>query len=511
MSGKMVGKKGRVLRSLRRPEASYELSETEQKRKETAERLDREDLMYTGRVVVDSDERLLSPPELVRPAVGKTLQIAKRAPEVSFGSIPYGARFFSPDRIAPDNALWSSWSQSMYDHRTDSFYGFVGDHGWTNPHLHMVAYRSKERRIDCLPEINRELGRKPQQFGDGKVHGFPDIYQPEYSSSPHLWFATYWCRYPQPSEEDFDTGYDGGHIMSYDLNGGHVVDYGVPVPRAAWPLHRVDRERGLFYGLGMFSEFLCWDINSQEIRWAGYLPPIGREKDPFAISPGMKWYNRCLLIDEETGFVYSNNLINENLNLIKYDPHRNRFYELDVKMPSGSPIRSFTRRKDGDGLFWGMTLVGELYSFDPEREKLELHGRPWPLNDAFSTTIDMSPGGRYLYLGVACHGRGYPYGSPILQYDKKEGTSKIIAFLFPYYYDTYGYIPGGTYSFKLDDEGGRLFSIWNGAFADVEPLKTLFDAYDADNPGSWSIPQPHDAFGHCAVFEISIPEEEREE
>lgn len=508
---KRYGRKGIILRSLREPERSYDLPKAEQARKELAEKMDKENLMQTGRVVVDSDKALLTPPEMVSKALGDKLTVAKEAPEVAFGSIPYGSRFFSKGRVAPDNALWSSWSQSIFESNGRKFYGYVGDHGWTNPHLHMVEYDSDNRAINCLPEINRELGRKPGQFGDGKVHGFPGVYQPSYAENPQVWFATYWCRYPEPLDEDFDTGYSGGHIMSYDPANRCFVDYGVPVHRAAWPLHRVDTRRGLFYGLGMFSEFLCWDINAQENRWAGYLPPMGREKDPFAVSPGMKWYNRCLLIDEETGMVYSNNLLNDNLNVIKYDPHKNRFFELDIPMPTGSPIRSHTRQRDKDGFFWGLTLTGDLYSFDPDREKLELHGRPWPLNDAFSVSIDMSPGGRYLYFGIGSHGRGYPYGSPILQYDKQSGRTKILAFLFPYYYKKYGYIAGGTYSFKLDDKGEKLFAIWNGSFTDFNQLNEQYKAYGADDPVNWSLPHPHDAFGYCSIFEVSIPESERQE
>jgi hypothetical protein len=510
-SEKTYGRKGTLLRSLGEPEGSYELSGSELSRRELAEKMDKENLMNSGRVVVDSQESLLAPPATVDQALGEKLTLAETPPEVAFGSIPYGHRFFSPERSAPANALWSSWSQSIFDSAGRKFYGYVGDHGWTNPHLYMVEYDSDKRKITCLPEINRELGRKPGQFGDGKVHGFPGIYRPRYAENPQVWFATYWCRYPQPLEEDFDTGYTGGHIMSYDPVRQSFVDYGVPVQRASWPLHRLDAKRGLFYGLGMFGEFLCWDIETQENRWAGYLPPMGQEKDPFAVSPGMKWYNRCLLIDEETGMVYSNNLLNDQLKMIKYDPHKNRFFELDIPMPTGSPIRSHTRYRDREGLFWGLTLSGDLYSFDPEHEKLELHGRPWPLNDAFSVSIDASPGGRYLYFGIGSHGRGYPYGSPILQYDKQSGRTKILAFLFPHYYEKYGYIAGGTYSFKLDDRGERLFAIWNGSFTDVGPLNKQFRTYGASDAVNWSIPHPHDAFGHCAVFEVRIPESERRE
>ncbi len=508
---KRVGRRGVALRPVTEPEVPYALSAQESERKRLAEKADTKGLMYTGRVVVDRDERFLKAPATVEKHLGKQLIVAAKAPEVEFASVPYAYRFFSPDRVTPDNALWSSWSQSTYYREGKRFYGSVGDHGWTNPHLHLVEYDTEKRQLNCLPEVNKVLGRGTNQFGEGKIHGFPDMYQPDYLENPHLWFCTYWCRYPTPLDEDFATGYTGGHIMSYNPQDGYFVDYGVPVERASWPLHRVDRARGLLYGLGMFSEFFCWDINRQETKWAGYLPPMGREKDVFAISPGMKWYNRCLMIDEHTGMVYSNNLLNDNLNLIKYDPHRNRFFELDVPMPGRSPLRCFTRERDKDGLFWGLTMAGDLYSFDPDREKLELHGRLWPLNDAFSVSIDSSPGGRYLYFGIASHARGYPYGSPVLQYDKKTKKTKILAFLFPYYYEKYGYIPGGTYSFKLDDEGKKLFSVWNGSFTDVKPLQEKFRDYHAEDISKWSIPHPHDAFGHAGVFVVNIPEEERQE
>jgi len=156
-------------------------------------------------------------------------------------------------------------------------------------------------------------------------------------------------------------------------------------------------------------------------------------------------------------------------------------------------------------------MVGDLYSFDPDREKLEIHERLWPLMDAFSVSIDSSPGGRYLYFGIASHARGYPYGCPILQYDKKTKRTKILAFLFPYYYEKYGYIPGGTYSFKLNDEGTKLFSVWNGSFGDIKPLQDKLHDYKAEDSRTWSIPHPHDAFGHAAVFVVNIPEEERRE
>jgi len=41
-------------------------------------------------------------------------------------------------------------------------------------------------------------------------------------------------------------------------------------------------------------------------------------------------------------------------------------------------------------------------------------------------------------------------------------TSKVIAFLHPFYFERYGYTPDGTFSSALDEKGERLFVTWNG-------------------------------------------------
>ncbi|HUV09239.1 MAG TPA: hypothetical protein VMX75_16000 [Spirochaetia bacterium] len=506
MQNKTIGRKGQLLAHREKKEFPYALSDSEQKRKQIAERMDKKSLLKSaGKAVEDQDDRLLVPPASVERVLNDKLVVAQSAPRIDFAVIPYNYRYFpemTGDRkIGP----WSSWGQSGYHPAEDKFFGAVGDHGWYNSNLHVVEYDCSQRSAKCLPEINTLLERKPEEFGEAKIHGYPDVYKASYLKNDHLWFCTYWCRYPEPLEHDFASGYTGGHIMSYDLKDGSFVDYGVPLVRASWPYHRVDRRNGILYGNGMFGEFLAWDINRQELKWAGYLPP------------GMKWFNRCLMIDEESGMVYSNNATEGSRKIIKYDPLKNRFSELSIEMPLNRQynktvsMRCHARTRSKDGKFWGLTSLGDLFCFDPVAENLEIKERLWPLNDAYSVTMDQSPGGRYLYFGIGSHGRGYPYGTPILQHDLHTHTTKILAFLHPYYFEKYGYIAGGSYSFKLDDKGEKLFMIMNGDFTELEDLERKYREYDPDETKNWSVPSPHDAFGHCATFVIHIPEGERAE
>ena len=469
-----------------------ELSEAEAKRKAVALQMDRKGLLTTSKVVEDRNERMLKAPESVQPFIGREIHVANEAPLIEFAIVPVKPQFFSEappgNRIGP----WSNWSQATFYSKTGKFYSAVGDHGAYDAHLYIVEYDPARKVVRCLPEVNAVLGRKKNQFGEGKIHGWLDFYPP---GSPNLWFCTYWAKYPEPEEEDYTTGYDGGHIMSLNVENGDIVDYGVPLKRASWPYHRVDTKRGIMYAVGMFGEFLAWDINEQKVLWAGYLPD------------GIKWWNRAIMIDEQTGFVYTTNKSAEDkeIHFIKYDPWKNRFFKLECTMPFDPPakagrlpersqMRAQTSHRGPDGLFWGVSRNGELFSFDPEKEKVIDRGVNWPGKERYTCSMVRSPKGRYIYYLPGAHGMSFAEGAPVVQYDTLSGEKKVLAFLHPYYYDKYGYTMGGTFSIALDDSGAKLFILMNGAFIDLEEQIKL------QNP---------DVFGNPSILLIHIPESER--
>lgn len=480
-----IGERGILLQPLQadRIGEPVTLSEKERKRKETAERVDKEKLLYTARVVTDFDLKMLIPPKNVAGIVGKDYFLAATPPTVDFAIIPVAPKFFA------ERGTWSNWSQGNYDSRTGKFYSSVGDHGAYDAHLYLVEYDPHAKKVRCLPEVNRVLGRTKDRFSEGKIHGWLDFYQSKDLQRSHLWFCTYWAEYPEPNEEEYATGYEGGHIMSYDPLNGDFVDYGVPMVRASWPYHRVDSKRGILYGVGMFGEFLAWDINKQKTKWAGYLPE------------GMAWWVRAILVDDETGMVFTTNYFKSDSqkHFIRYDPFKNRFFNLEAHVPRNAKtgtydhMRSHTHTRGPDGLYYAVTYSGELFTFNPETETIDDKGLNWPGEQRYTTSMDRSPKGRYLYYLPGAHGRGYKDGSPLIQYDTKTGAKKVLAFMFPYYYEKYGYVPGGTFSIKLDDKGERLFIVWNGAFVEV-------------NAGNDA-----DVFGHCSVMVVHIPESERVE
>ena len=435
----------------------------EQVRKERMEKLDKEKLLYNGKVVVDKDPKMLEPPEPVKPWVGKVITIAKTAPEIEFAVIPVRPMFLNELHVQPTSSgWWASYCQAMYHPGNGKFYTTAGDHGTYQPHIYLVEYDPATRTVKCLPEINRSLGKQPgKHFGDGIHHGYLDIFQSKHLSRPHLWLGLYWAKFPEPAEEDYATGYDGGHILSYDFETGDYVDYGPPLYRASYPYHCIDRERGMMYFVSCNSEFVAWDINEEKVRWAGYLPE------------GLKWYNRALLVDEKTGWVFTCNAdpSDKECHIIKYDPKTNRFTKMNSAVPlhpktgKSYRLRANERGRGPDGLIWCVTSAGQLFTFDPENDKVEDKGVNWPEGGSYSCCLERSPGGRYLYYPT----NAIQDGTPIMQFDTKTGTRKVLAFVRHFYEEKYGYLACGAYTVKLDEKGEKLFVNLNGTFMDYDP------------------------------------------
>ena len=110
----------------------------------------------------------------------------------------------------------------------------------------------------------------------------------------------------------------------------------------------------------------------------------------------------------------------------------------------------------------------------------------------YTTSIGLSPGGRYLYYVPGAHGTCWELGTPIVQYDIQSRQRKVLAFLEEYYESKYDYRFGGTFGVNVSADGSTLFIPMNGNRRE-------------------GVKEGEESFGRPVFTAIHVPERERRE
>jgi hypothetical protein len=167
---------------------------------------------------------------------------------------------------------------------------------------------------------------------------------------------------------------------------------------------------------------------------------------------------RSMIFARSTGRVYYVN--QDNGPLMRYDPAART---PPVQIPGTIGIRAATRETD-DGFVYTVSGSGDatLWRFNTRSEATEALGNAAVGAEDYITSLDVDPTGRYVYYVPGAHGDAEKDGSPVVQFDVRTRTKKVIAFLHPYYRKKYGYTPLGTFSSAVSPEGDKLFITWNG-------------------------------------------------
>jgi hypothetical protein len=220
------------------------------------------------------------------------------------------------------------------------------------------------------------------------------------------------------------------------------------VPKHSIPTGVLDPDRLIFYGGTVAGDpaddtimFFAYDIRARKVLHA--VP-----KGPY----------RYLIFAKSTGRVY---YVNEDGGpLMRYDPAART---PPVQIPGSIGIRAATRETP-DGFVYTVSTSrdGRLWRFNTRTEQIEAIGQAAVASQDYVTTLDADPTGRYLYYMPGAHGGSERDGTPVVQFDVKTRTKKIIAFLHPFYRDKYGYVPLGTFSSAVSPEGDKLYITWNG-------------------------------------------------
>ncbi len=364
--------------------------------------------------------------------------------------------------------LWSSWGDGCL--ASDGlYYTSIGDHLGRDATSYLYAYNPQTRELRRVVDVARDLALKPGQYGHGKIHS--GIHE---ARDGWLYFSTYWGKHREVADA-FGPDYRGSLLLRYLPKRDQLENLGAIVPEHGLPASHFDPERGLLYFHVVYDGGIAvYDIGQQALKFLG-----GQEH---------KAGDRAFLSDNRGRVYFSAS----DGTLRYYDPETNRIHTTDARLPG--PDRAAVLRAASqpapDGLVYGLTDHGGLFSFDPETRSIRDLG-PNFLDGDYTATLELSPDGRFLYFAPGSHGSGAQSGTPIVQYEIASGRRKVLAFLNQPLRNRLEYHIGGTYNLAVSPSGDRLFFTFNGA-----PLAA-----------AGSKKQP--TFGLPSLVVLHIPESER--
>lgn len=410
-------------------------------------------------VVAERSRQMLVPPD---GWIQGDTKIARTAPLVE-------AVLYSELYPLPVTDLgWSHWGQGCLA-SDGCFYSAIGDHRSIDGNAFLYRYDPRQRQLTKVLDLQKFTGHRAGDYGHGKIHGRID----EFRGS--LYFATNWDGEPGP--EHFNERFRGGIIIRYDLEGQKPEHLGAPRYQTSYPVHIVDRRRGLMYLIAMDDTIMGIDLE----RRTRMFDRLGE---------GVQYGKRGLICDEETGLVYFPGRQSSSGRIVMYelDPEKATIRETRAMFPNdGTSLRAATPRKSRDGWFYCSTFKGLFFRFHPQNELIEELPNG---NGAYLTSLALSPDDRFLYYtGGSCSGEAWKQGCPVIQYDIEHQQPKVLAFLHPFFQQKYKYLCGGTFGLVIEETGRTLYIAMNGHLEGMG----FRSGY---------------AFGLPAIFIVHIPDDE---
>ncbi|MFC1693338.1 hypothetical protein ACFL1R_07530 [Candidatus Latescibacterota bacterium] len=409
----------------------------------------------------------------------KDFDVSKSLTTIDF-AIVQGLDPFYLVRHPKGNGIYGGWGDVTRG-PDGCFYFSIGNHrSYGGATAYIIRYDPSTKTQKIVLDSQKLIGWTDDEFGEGKFHGDPDI-----DPGGDMWLLTFFG--PYPTQEELDKGiYRGGYLVYYNIFTGKSENLGIPLEGESWPYHCYDWERGVVFGVGELKGMvIAYDTRARKMIYGGCPPP------------DIHWPSRNNLLDRETGKIYATNSKSrdqESYHFVSWERQNNKFTIMKCETPknpitgkSGS-LRAYTKKKDDDGAFWCFDRNGTLFKFYPEEDRTELVGVNWGKSGKYMANMRFSPGKRYIYYVMDAATDASEYGTPVVQYDTKTNRKKVIAFLNDFCLGKYGYSPGGTYGFELDEKGESIFFYTNGRFTTKEK-------------GS--------GYGRPAIFHVHIPESER--
>ena len=379
-----------------------------------------------------SSPALLKPGPNLRPGV----KIAKTAPRIDF--------LYYPGQDYPGNP-WSVWGESLCV--GGKYYSAIGDHKGPEGNSFLYEYDSATGKIRILADLRKILKLPAGHYTPGKIHSRIDLGQDGW-----LYYSTHRgsTRVTTPKHH-----FKGGWILrTHPATAKTEIVAHAPLPMQTLPASVLDPRRMIFY-----AGTADGDYRNKRIQFLAY--DTAKRKVLYSDDNG---FSRYAIFSASSGRLYYHDgsstpgQTTGPRQLVCFDP---------AKPGKPRPINARVGlRAATQELANGKVYTidhNELWEFDCKTETALSLGPAAVASKTYTTSIDADhKTGRYLYYIPGAHGGAEKDGTPLVQYDLKTRTRKVLCFLHPYHYDRCGFIPLGTFGSAVSPEGDKVYITWNG-------------------------------------------------
>ena len=383
-------------------------------------------------VVTDRSTDFLKPPPTLRDDV----QIAKTPPTIDFALFP--------GQVYPGKP-WSAWGESTV--ANGKYYASIGDHLAPAGNAFVYEYDPTTKQFRKLLDLKELLKLPEGHYAPGKIHTRLDI-----GDDGWLYCATHRGSTRVTTDEYH---YRGDWIVRCHPETGNaeIVEH-APVPKHCIPNGALDPKRLIFYGgttpggpVGDDGgQFFAYDVRAKKLLYAGPNGP-----------------SRSMILATSTGRVYFTPG-KDDTPLYRFDP---ALPQPPVALDKTIGIRAATRETPDAKVYTVSSGQGRheatLYAFDTKTEEVSELGPAAVGSQTYIASLSADQDGRFVYYVPGAHGGSDQDGAPLVQFDTRRKTKKVIAFLHPFYHEKYGFTPKGTYSVAAEPTGERVFITWNAS------------------------------------------------
>ena len=167
------------------------------------EQFDKRNVRHSAHMVTDASPQFLAVPSYAYPDGPTGFDVAKTPPTVDFAILQLSPEYLPLSTEYRDAGIYGGWGEVKLG-PDGKYYFATGNHkGYGGATAFLTRYDPKTKTHETVLSSQEVCGWGNDQFGDGKIHGEPDI-----SPSGDAWLLTFFGPYPKYA--DWGKNYFGG-------------------------------------------------------------------------------------------------------------------------------------------------------------------------------------------------------------------------------------------------------------------------------------------------------------